>query len=226
MEPSVMYIEDWTPVLDKVNATAEDLLSVSNLHVGVYGTLREGQHAHHLMEGLTLWNKVTLNPKLFSLRVPGHGGFPCMLSRDLVEDMTDAVEDYVGEYMADTTPLIEVYSGIDEDILRRLDVYEGYPSLYQRRLFYSKSHNIHVALYVWNTSDIRELHNLPFVYKQDWEEHVIYSKKRAEALSNLNNREARRTVQDAPRLDELWRRVARHAAPVDVAYVDEDQDNG
>ena len=178
MDTTVITMEHLEHVRELDNVNANTLLKVPNLHIGVYGTLRKGQGAAHLMEDLELKTMAYLCNRYFSLRVVGHGGFPCMLSRDQLEDCVDNEHLQHHTYLADTYPVIELYEGINEDILRRLDTYEGYPSLYQRRVYRCTEEDIHIALYIWNTESVMEALNMEILYNQDWLSYVNFMENR------------------------------------------------
>ena len=105
----------------------------------VYGTLRQGQHANSLMGSDPLAVGVIRSDSHTLVEVAG-GSFPGIIQTEGVES-----PDIVGE----------VYEVSDPDTLHRLDMYEGYPTLYSKQdveVTLSDGDKVTCTTYIYNST--------------------------------------------------------------------------
>jgi len=123
-----------SPVERLHNCTTETLMqSCGDLLVGVYGTLRSGERAHSMMEGMECINTV----RVVGMSMYNIGAFPAIIFTNR------------GNYNP-AGVVIEIYRGASHDHLKRLDMYEGFPSLYHRQVFNNSVYRSGLlALYTW-----------------------------------------------------------------------------
>jgi gamma-glutamylcyclotransferase (GGCT)/AIG2-like uncharacterized protein YtfP len=87
--------------------------------VSVYGTLRKGERANDMLEGSEFIGETTESIPFVMLNL---GSFPALFESECNNDIT-----------------LETYRVNDVNTLKRLDRYEGYPSLYNKRKITLKS---------------------------------------------------------------------------------------
>lgn len=114
---------------DLRNISVEQALEEGINKVAVYGTLRKGNSAHKMVENLTYEGKSNLTRGKYQMFTAG--AFPYILDLDEL----DLGGGHPLREAPQIGPVIEVYSMPDdslEETLRRLDMYEGFPALYNR----------------------------------------------------------------------------------------------
>lgn len=107
----------------------------------VYGTLRKGSKGHRYLLSANL---LAENEKIYGLRMYDNGFYPFVIKVDNLDEFV------VGE----------IYQ-IAENILPKLDHYEGTPSLYKR--VYHEKKDLYLYL-----SQATALDHLPIVPQGDW----------------------------------------------------------
>ena len=148
------YSGGWYINHDYDNLDAEQLLSLPNLLVGVYGTLRKGERAEGMMSSMSHIADVRM-PMFVMFNV---GSFP-FLARRTSNSVADVLRASAFRINA---PLVELYESPDADTLDTLDGYEGYPLLYHRSVVCMECVdnetgncvNFHVAVYTWASDDV------------------------------------------------------------------------
>ena len=106
----------------------------------VYGTLKKGMRAHHLMDGAKFVQKLSIPGSLYN------GGFPCL------------------KLEGSTMVHGELYEVTDSKVIERLDRYEGHPDLFKRTEFH-KTLDDTIQVYVYQGS----VEGRPLVAGGKWE---------------------------------------------------------
>jgi len=82
------------------------------MYIGVYGTLKKGQHANWMLANSPFIGEFRTD---IPFQMYNLGAYPALIADEESHPIT-----------------LEVYAVTDEDILNCLNTYEGYPSLYQK----------------------------------------------------------------------------------------------
>lgn len=112
--------------------------------VFVYGTLKKGHRANHLLDDAEF--------------LGGYETEPCFTMYDLTS--------YPAVSIGGTTPILgEVYE-VDDSTLRKLDAYEGYPTLYQKHTLQTIYGD--VDMYVMDRELAQQYSNNSFIQDGVW----------------------------------------------------------
>lgn len=228
---------DIKPVLDHFG------LTVTSARVGVYGTLRKDGGANQLLEGLEYDNAFVLGGGTYMFDT---GAFPFVVTgRNISQNIPHEFR-----HMPFSGAYIELYklpADNYEDMLSRLDAYEGVPHLYKRSYYLINGYHtidtrkvIHeprlLIYYTWNR-DIEDNH-IP-VPGGDWLRYKAgndpYYKAKEAAERRGEEEEEGRDIPHEPAVgSRVWmermirgedtRRVAFDAAFIDDDPPDIDED--
>ena len=157
-------------LMDLRNTDIENLKKAGINHVAVYGTLREGNGAHRMVEDLErVGDTMSLDGQVFGIY--NTGPFPYIVDYDTI--FGEGEDDMIRHVQAQG-PVVELYKlphDTYEQRIARLDMYEGYPALYNRDVVEITSPEQEVyraVLYTWADVEAGIRPNHPMVPYADW----------------------------------------------------------